>query len=67
MREETTEKRNKGFFFKIKTLHMWHFIYFKLKITHVASTCALNGSKLAWGAKIATKSKRRGSEKSCFF
>jgi len=37
------------------------------KITHVASTCPLTGSKLVWGAKIATESKLRGPEKSCFF
>jgi len=28
---------------------------------------ALTESKLAWGAKIATESKLKGPEKSCFF
>jgi len=28
---------------------------------------ALTGSKLVWGAKITTESKRRGLGKSCFF
>jgi len=34
-------------YFLIKALHVTFLFIFKLKMTHVASTCALNMSKLA--------------------
>jgi len=51
---------------KLKKKKKLFFLITNKKYKNV-STSALTESKLGWGAKIATKSKLKGPEKSCFF